>query len=284
MGERSEKSEPAAVGMTILGAGAAVTRERIFGTGRSWRKIRVPALFALIEHPVVGTGLFDTGYSTHFAEAVRSFPERLYGLLTPVDITAEEDAARQVERRGIALRDVEWVIVSHFDPDHIGGLRDFPNARIICSRRAWEEVEGKTGWKALAARYLPGLVPADITTRLRLLPDPEGPALGPFDHSLDLFGDGSIRLVSLPGHAPGMLGAFVHTGEAGDFFLCADACWSLDAIESGGPPRGVHRRIATDKGEQDETYRKLARLKNEMPDLQIVPSHCPRTARRLIDS
>ena len=278
MGERRDGSTPAVVRMTILGAGATETRERIFGSGPGWRKIRVPALFALIEHPACGTGLFDTGYSTHFTEAVSRFPERLYGLLTPVDITTDDDAARQIERRGIAPQEVEWIIVSHFDPDHIGGLRDFPNARIICSRSAWAAVEGKTGWKALAARYLPGLVPADIQARLRLLPDPEGSALGPFDHALDLFGDGSIRLVSLPGHAPGMLGAFVNTAETGDFFLCADACWSLHAIESGRPPRGVHRRIASDKGKQDETYRKLARLKSEMPDLRIIPSHCPRTA------
>lgn len=282
MRERNDRSKSAAVGMTILKAGATRTRERIFGIGRSWRKIRVPALFALIEHPGCGTGLFDTGYSTHFAEAVHRFPERLYSLLTPVEITADEDAARQVERRGIAPQEVAWVIVSHFDPDHIGGLRDFPNAQIICSERAWREVEGKAGWKALAARFLPGLVPADITTRLRLLPDPEGSAVGPFENSLDLFGDGSIRLVDLPGHAPGMLGALVNVADEGTYFLCADACWSLDAIESSGTPRGVHRRIASDKREQDETYRKLARLKSEMPDLQIVPSHCPRTANQFI--
>ena len=273
---------PVAVKLKLFQAGVTEARERVFGLSKSWKHVNVPALFGWIQHPVHGCILFDTGYSTHFFEATRAFPEKLYAFATPVKIRHEENAAPQLKKKGVEPEDVDWIIISHFDPDHIGGLKDFPNARIICSWRAWEEAAGKRGLKALTSRLLPGLLPEDLSARLLILPDPFGPAIGPFERSLDLFGDRSIRLVLLPGHAPGMLGAFVETGSAQSFFLCADAIWSMNTVEKKGAGTGVHRLIAKDRSEQDECYRKLIQLHEQLPGVKIVPSHCPATAAELL--
>jgi nucleoside-diphosphate-sugar epimerase/glyoxylase-like metal-dependent hydrolase (beta-lactamase superfamily II) len=284
-GQRSRRTDgpaPVMVKLTLLSAGTVEAPERVFGLSRRWKRLKIPALFGLIDHPERGAVLFDTGYSTHFHEATRKVPERLYALATPATVTHEEDAAVQLERRGLDPAKVQWVIVSHFDPDHIGGLRDFPNARVICSWRAWAGIAGKTGLKALAARLLPGLLPGDLSARVLLLPDPDGPAIGPFANSLDLFGDGAVRLVPLPGHAPGMLGAFVAVEGGQTVFLCADACWSRNVFESGKAARGIHRLIAKNRAEQDETYRRLTCLHADMPEVDIVPSHCPATAARYL--
>jgi glyoxylase-like metal-dependent hydrolase (beta-lactamase superfamily II) len=197
-----------------------------------------------------------------------------------VKIRPEENAGAQLKELGVDPTEVAWIVVSHFDPDHIGGLHDFPDARVVCSRNAWSEVAGRSGLDALRHRLLPGLLPEDLAARLLLLSDPRGPRIGPFDNSLDLFGDGSVRIVSLPGHAPGQLGAFVHVEGTGEVLLCADACWTRRPVEEGSPSlQGVHRAIAFDRAAQEETYRKLIQLRKEMPDLQILPSHCPETAR-----
>jgi len=271
------------VTLKLLTAGVAKAPERVFGLGRSWKTVHVPALFGWIRHPAHGHILFDTGYSTRFFEATRRLPERVYALATPVKIRPEENAVSQLERQGVPCEEVAWIILSHFDPDHIGGLKDFPRARVVCSWRAWQEAAGKRGLKALASRLLPGLLPEDLSARLLVLPDPTGPAIGPFEHSLDLFGDGSLRLVSLPGHAPGMLGAFVETGSTPPFFLCADAIWTLHTLEApGGAGTGVHRLIAQDRKEQDACYRTLRTLREQMPEVRIVPSHCPRQAAELV--
>lgn len=281
---RGPGNPPVAVACVVLKAGATEARERFFGLGRGWKRVLVPALFAWVRHPARGHVLFDTGYSTRFHEATRGLPERLYAVATPVEIRPGENAGAQLERRGVNPEDVAWVLVSHFDPDHIGGLRDFPRARIVCLARAWEAVAGKRGLRALAARLLPGLLPEDLAARLLLLPDPAGPPIGPFEASLDLFGDGSVRLVRLPGHAPGMMGAFVETGEAGSLFLCADAVWTRRALEGGpGAGPGVHRLIAHDRAAQDACYRLLGRLHAEHPEVTLVPSHCPDAAAQLVD-
>jgi len=108
-----------------------------------------------------------------------------------------------------------------------------------------------------------------------LLPDPDGEPFGPFEHALDLFGDGSLRLVSLPGHAAGMLGALVATRDRGHVFMAADGCWSRRLIDSGDVTRGVHRFIAKNRADQLATYHRLIALRKSLPAVAIIPSHCP---------
>lgn len=41
-----------------------------------------------------------------------------------------DTAVRQVERLGFRTRDVSHIVLTHCDPDHVGGLADFPQARV----------------------------------------------------------------------------------------------------------------------------------------------------------
>jgi len=264
------------VEMTIMRAGITHTYERLFMPHGAWRKIDVPAMCALLEHPKEGFILFDTGYTRRYFEATKRFPFNLAAFLTPASVPAKEEVVSQLARRGISPEQVNWIILSHFDPDHYGGLRDFPQARIVCSWRAWESVAGKSGLAAFRVRLLPGHLPEDLAARLSLLPDLDGPAIGPFERSLDLFGDGSIRFVEAPGHAAGQLGAFIRGSNGREAFLAADACWNLASLEDETYRGGVHRWIAVDKKCHDETYAKMRRLLAESTDLLIAPTHCPR--------
>lgn len=274
---------------TLFVAGHTIAPLWALGREGGWKKTRVPAMFALLEHPSEGPVLYDTGYSTHFHEATSAWPYKLYAKLTPVDVQPADDAATQLAARGVDPKAVRWIIISHFDPDHIGGLRDFPNARFVCEREAWDSIAGKSGLKALKARMLPGLLPEDFAARVQLLPRPAGAEYAGLGPSHDLFGDGSLRLVSLTGHAPGQLGALVTAtgGEgtpgqaAGELLLCADACWSTRQLEPGQARRGLHHRIAENKGEQAQCYARLARVRAASPEIHIIPTHCLDQAQAL---
>ncbi len=270
-------NEPPALKVRIRTAGMAWVRPFTFQPGGGMKWMAVPALFAIIEHPEQGLLLWDTGYAPRFFAATRRFPWRIMRWVTPAEIHEEDAVVNQLRALGYDPADVKAIILSHFDPDHFGGLLDFPDVPIFCSWRAWADVREKRGLGRVKARLLPQHLPEDMAGRLKLLPDPDGPPISAFDASLDLFGDGSIRLVELPGHAPGQLGAFLRRSSDGaDLFLAADGCWNLAAIEASGYRGGAHRVLAVDKKGQDETYRKLRQLHKEWPALRIVPSHCPR--------
>lgn len=269
------------VGVRIRAAGTLSVPARMFLPTGGFKRIVVPALFAIIEHPREGLILWDTGYSPRFIEGTCRFPFRLMRWLTPARPTDEDAVVFQLRSLGYRPDDVKWILMSHFDPDHYGGLKDFPRSRVMCSAKAWENTRDKTGWAAFRSRILPGNLPEDLSGRLFLLPEPDGPAIGDFESSLDIFNDSSIRIVELPGHAAGQVGAFVRRTDGTDVFLAADGCWNRAALEAEEYRGGLHRMLAVDKLAQDETYRKLRRLRSEWPELSIVPSHCPRAWREL---
>jgi glyoxylase-like metal-dependent hydrolase (beta-lactamase superfamily II) len=265
------------VGFSLLNAGTMTTRRKYFEISGNMERLQVPALFAVLEHPREGTVLFDTGYTPRFHRGTRHFPHCIYGIVTPVNVTPKETAVRQLASRGISPESVRWIVLSHFDPDHYGGLKDFPNATVVCRADAWTHVAGKEGLAALRAHMLPGHLPDDICGRLQLLPQFEGETLGPFAHSLDLFGDGSIRLIDLPGHAPGHVGAWIRGTDEQHYALVADAVWTADSIAY--PDKGLHRLLAHSTREREATVRLLQKLKASHPNVAIIPSHCPATAR-----
>jgi glyoxylase-like metal-dependent hydrolase (beta-lactamase superfamily II) len=270
------------VEVTLLNAGTCRVPARAASPGAGWGRTDLPALVALIRHPTAGPVLYDTGYSPRFFTATKWPPYRMYRYLTPVSVTDAETAVAQLQALGIAPGDVKTIVISHFDPDHIGGMRDFPEARFVCAWEAWDSIRDKSGLAALGARLLPGHLPDDLGKRLQVLGRPTGPAAGPFPASHDLFGDGSVRLVELPGHAPGQLGALVQVDAERQWLLAADACWTRAVLSHEGFT--AHEVIAEDRPTQRATYELLRHVHRAHPEITIVPAHCPEAADELLDS
>ncbi len=264
------------VDISLLNAGTVSTRGLYFGAGSKLQRITVPNLFAVIEHPKEGTILFDTGYTERFIAGTRHLPFCIYAMATPVNIDIAATAVSQLRARGINPEQVRWIILSHFHPDHCGGLRDFPNATIVCHPAAWDFVRGKSGLEALKSGMLPGHLPDDFCARLQLLDGFDGAPVAPFAHTHDLFNDGSIRLIDLPGHMPGHVGAWVQADDNQTYALVADAVWTRDAIDH--PRFSMHRLLAEDRPRRDATIRLLRQLKLGQPSINIIPAHCPATA------
>lgn len=269
------------VEVTILNAGTVPAPGFAVYPGGGLRRQLLPALFALIEHPREGVGLFDTGYATRFFPATARWPFWTYRITTPVRLTPADDAVAQLSARGIAAGDVRWIVLSHTDADHLAGLRDFPAARVHCRAEAWQAVKGLKGRAAMRARLVPDLLPDDLEERLVLHGPPAGPPFEPLGATEDLFGDGAVRLVSLPGHAPGHLGAVVTRPDGVTLLLAGDACWTVRAVDRGSRGR-IHRRLACDRAAHDATYATLRRLRAERPEVIIVPAHCPDAAAALV--
>lgn len=265
------------VKLRMIQAGYCVHPERVVMEGGSWKRCRLPAMVGLISHPDEGLMLFDTGYSERFQAETSRFPNLLFARLTPVFYRPEDAVAAQLEALGHSASEVRHVILSHFHGDHVAALKDFPEARFVCSEDGYAELRALSGFAALRKGFLPGLLPEDFPRRLmpfEARPKVDlGGRLGPFTKGYDLFGDGLLIAIPLPGHAEGHFGLLVES-ERGPVFLVGDACWTREAFVEQRLPSFLAQLIFSDRRAYAETLRGLQVLSQERPDVLIVPSHC----------
>lgn len=269
---------PEKVTFQLKRAGYCTAHAGVALRGRSMREIPFPATYALIEHPREGYLLFDTGYTRRFYAETARWPGSLYARMTPVYIEGEEEAVAELARMGIAAEEVRYLLISHFHADHVGGLRDFPRARVVCTRAAYEDTVRRKGFQAVRRGLLPGLLPGDLAQRVRWIEDADltrgkDPHLGAW---VDLFGDGSIRLVHLPGHACGQMGALLNTPQ-GEVFLVADAAWLRENYQQRQLPLPVVRLFFDSWRDYCHSLDRIRAYAQHHPATAIIPTHCEAT-------
>lgn len=258
----------------ILDTGYCLAWENHLLQGAARRRIACHSLVALLCHPRHGWLLWDTGYAPRLFEATRTLPFALYRYATPLHLKPELAVAAQLSRWKLAPGDIKRILISHLHADHIAGLRDFPAAEYILSQFAYDDVMSRKGVRALRRAFIPALLPGDFSKRVTLLPSFQGsplPALGP---THDLFGDGSLLLVHLPGHARGQLGLLARTAR-GRILFAADGCWLRRSIREQQPPSRLTNLFVDDPEMVRTTIHRLHDFALAWPDVVIVPSHCP---------
>jgi glyoxylase-like metal-dependent hydrolase (beta-lactamase superfamily II) len=210
-----------------------------------------------------GLYLWDTGYSEHFRDATSHGAYRLYPMVTPVSFGAHDSLHGQLKAYGVQAKDIHTLVMSHFHADHIAGLRDFPNARLLSSSIGWEAVRKLSGLAAVRQAFVPGLLPPDIEARLEFVEAKSSVALpaelAPFTHGWDITGTGDMIVVSLPGHVLGHLGAFVR-GDEGWTLLASDAAWLAESYQQLRGPSELSFLIQHNRAAYYATLRKLHAL------------------------
>lgn len=258
---------------------------------REWFSVaHCPALVLLVHHAVHGPVLVDTGYAPRFHDATRRWPERGYALTTPVRLPVSQQLLVQLAERQISAADIRHVVLTHLHADHVAGVRDFPHAQIHTTTAAvapllalGDTVRGRI--RGTRAGFLRALLPDDFSDRLRPLepraietaavPPVLQPLVGHAAHeraprrAYDVFGDGTVIAVDVPGHAPGMVGVLLPTIPR-PLFLVADAVWQLATLTPGARFGLAERRIAWDVHMATETLRRLQTVVSAQP--QVTPA------------
>lgn len=200
--------------------------------GRTLRSVTFHAVLLAIRHPELGWIVVDTGYGERFFSATRRWPYRLYRWATPV--TLRGSTASALAKVGVKADEVRHLILTHFHADHIGGLNEFPRAQVYYHEDAWGPLERLTPFRQTRAAFLPALVPGDLRERSTVI------ARTAFRHDAGLpfpvhawRGDERLRLVELPGHAPGQIGLEYLAADGGRTLYCADAFWRGMQIHRG---------------------------------------------------
>jgi len=118
----------------------------------------------------------------------------------------------QLAEIGLKPGDITHVAISHTHGDHIGNMGLFPASTILMQRAEYDWINSGNGSNdnvnqlmALARQLL------GTPKNLRLI-----------DGDADVFGDGSVTLVSTPGHTPGHQSLLVHLKNSGFIILSGD--------------------------------------------------------------
>lgn len=204
------------------------TSARLVDPGAGWARTDVPIRYGLIEHDREGLILIDTGYSEDLYRP-RSLSLSLYRTLVRPRLVPAGDVAAQLAAIGARPEDVSHIILSHLHADHICGLDRFRNATLHASAATLALWARRASWRDAGTGLFRGLLPQRSAFACRTLElSPKAPLpWGGMGH--DVFADGSMISVDLPGHMEGHVGIFF----AGENCLYAvDTAWTMASIVS----------------------------------------------------
>jgi hypothetical protein len=123
-------------------------------------------------HHAQGWFLWDTG----LADAIAAMPDGATGANGVLHMKRTKTLAGQLEELGVKPSDIKGLAASHTHPDHIGNVEQFPQVMLYVQKAEYEW-PGEGG----APRFNPN----HPVTKL--------------DGDHDVFGDGSVVIVSTPG-------------------------------------------------------------------------------------
>lgn len=238
-----------------LDAPTLTVDKSVIQLGSGGENITVPSPAFLIEHPAHGLLLFDTGLAIDAA----GDPHRAYGELAdafPIDFPEEIRLDRQLGGLGFTTSDVKRLVLSHSHFDHTGGLAHFPDA------------QGFVGYGELRYCTTPGRFDGGMFRASDLEGGPTSWLEVPAGYDHDVFGDGSVTILSLPGHTLGTLGLQLRTPD-GILVLTGDAAHLQENLTIGA---GMPFDQRSD--EKLSSMRKLELL-GSRPDTTVWVNHDP---------
>jgi glyoxylase-like metal-dependent hydrolase (beta-lactamase superfamily II) len=205
--------------------------------------------------------LWDTGMSdTLIAKPVDNEQQTMSLKRSVVD---------QLKQIGVTPAQIDMVGISHFHGDHTGQARHFPGARLVIGKGDWDALKG-TDERLKDTRQ-------DLAHWLT------GPGQSiPVGGDADLFRDGTVLMLAMPGHTPGHNALLVKLAS-GPVLLSGDQYHFTEAVKNRGVPSFNTNRADT-LASHDRFDRIAANLKakviiqHEPSDVAKLPAF-PRSAR-----
>jgi len=149
----------------------------------------------LIHHKEGGYLLWDTGITDAIAERPNGYGG---GFGAPVWHRSKTLLA-QLDELQLKPSDIRYVAVSHTHPDHVGNVDEFPASMLLIQKAEYDF--------AFAQERKPFSAEHPVTK---------------LEGDKDVFGDGSVTLISTPGHTPGHESLLLHLPKTGWLVLSGD--------------------------------------------------------------
>jgi glyoxylase-like metal-dependent hydrolase (beta-lactamase superfamily II) len=185
--------------------------------------------------------LWDTGVP----EAAHNDPRGWSTLPKLIVYHLDKTLTEQLAEIGLKPRDIARVAISHTHGDHIGNVGLFPNSTILMQQAEYSWINSRNGPNENVNQLM--------ALARKLLGTPKNLQL--IDGDADVFSDGSVTLVSTPGHTPGSQSLLVHLKNSGFIILSGDVVHSQENFEKNRVPS-----LNTDKAESIASMERIRQL------------------------
>lgn len=227
-----------------------------------------PVFSFLIKHPQEGLMLVDTGLHESHAQKRGGNFGLLLGTMVKTKAEPNRDAASQIKSLGISPDQIRHIVLTHLHLDHPSGLPAFKNNGspfVYADERELKIARSAFGlFQGYIKAHLEGI-------KIKALEYPS--SAQPFDKVWDFFGDGSVFIISTPGHSPGHASVLVNT-QAGPVFLTGDAAHRRANLDEGIPPIGDYKAAAA-------AIKTINQFLTEHPQVKVICSHDPDQLNKL---
>lgn len=241
-------------------------------TKRSER-LWLPVSSYLIEHPK-GKVLVDCGWHRNMspqgeydkAAQISSLGSRALYMVNQGKLEKGQAIDEQLGELGIRPAELDYVLLSHLDCDHVNGLELVKDAKhILVSKEELIGTEKKMRKNKIRyqSKWWDGCGLNGFEWN-----DDEGP----FGKAFDLFGDGSLKMIAIPGHSDGLCAVKVKNKE-GKFVLLysdggyADRSWQEMILPGVYVDKEAQRKSLTWIREQSLDKNCLASIANHDPNI-----------------
>lgn len=254
---RRKRGSSSGIELHMFQTGTLKTKLKYIKMNQGESDFEIPVPWFLIKHPA-GNVVIDGGNAVEAAIDKRGHWGAVVDAYDPV-MKVSENCVDQLKSVGVDPHSVRYVLQSHLHLDHTGAIGHFPKAQIVCQRAEYEYAF-KPHWFSAGA-----YIRADF----------DRPGLdwkflgGEYTDNYDLFGDGVIRMIFTPGHAPGHQSFLITLPRTGPVLLTIDAAYTVDHWENKALPGLVHS--SADAANSVAKLRRIASDTNAM----VVTGHDP---------
>jgi glyoxylase-like metal-dependent hydrolase (beta-lactamase superfamily II) len=177
--------------------------------------------------------LWDTGLTDEIAQ----HPDGVETAGGAILARRTKTLAGQLAEIKIKPDDITFVALSHNHADHTGNAKLFPNATFVVQKAEYDFAYADPAKSPL----------------------PAGAKVTQLTGDYDVFGDGSVMILSTPGHTPGHQSLLVHLNKTGYVLLTGDAAHFKDNFD--------HRRVPGMNADKDATVASMDRIATLAADL-----------------
>lgn len=251
------RRESSGIELHMFQTGTLKTKLKYIKMNQGDSDFEIPVPWFLIKHPA-GNVVIDGGNAIEAAIDKRGHWGATVDAYDPI-MNVADNCADQCRSVGVDPHSVRYVVQSHLHLDHTGAIGHFPKAQIICQRVEYEYAFNPHWFSAGA------YIRADF----------DRPGLnwkflgGEFTDNYDLFGDGTIRMIFTPGHAPGHQSFLVTLPRTGPVLLTIDAAYTQDHWDNKALPG-----LVVSSADAADSVAKLRRIASDT-NAMVVTGHDP---------